>query len=69
MKAHHKEKMNVIQYCIKEMRQSELKAEQESIEFIRKLQSLKKHKLREIEENPDDNNDMVIEETESELLI
>jgi len=69
MVAHHKDKMNVVQYCIKEMRQSELKAEQESIEHIRKLQSLKKHKLREIEENPEDNNDMVIEETENELLI
>lgn len=69
MKAHHKEKMNVILYCTKEMRQSELKAEQESIELIRKLQSLKKHKLREIEENPEDNNDMVIEETENELLV
>ena len=30
--------------------------------------SLKKHKLRDIEENPDENNDMMIEETETELL-
>ena len=68
MKAHYKEKMNVIIYCTKEMRDSELKAEKDSIELIRKLLSLKKHKLRDIEENPDENNDVVIEETEAELL-
>ena len=68
MKTHHKEKMNVIIYCTKEMRDSELKAEKDSIELIRKLLSLKKHKLRDIEENPDENNDVVIEETEAELL-
>lgn len=50
------------------MRDSELKAEQDSIELIRKLLSLKKHKLRDIEENPEDNNDMIIEETETEML-
>ena len=69
MKAHHKEKMHIITYCIKAMRQSELKAEQESIEHIRKLQSLKKHKLRDFEDNPEDNNDMVIEENETDLLL
>ena len=51
------------------MRLSELKAEQESIEHIRKLQSHKKHKLREIEDNPEDNNDMAIEETETDIFL
>ena len=69
MKAHHKEKMNVVTYCSQQMRQSELKAEQDSIELIRKLLSLKKHKLRDIEDNPEDNNDMVVEETEADLLL
>lgn len=69
MKTHHKEKMHVITYCMKEMRQSELKAEQDSIEHIRKLQSLKKHKLRDIDDNTEDRNDLEIEETENELLL
>lgn len=68
MKAHHKDKSHIVAYCLDQMRQSELKAERDSIELIRKLQSLKKHKLREFEENPDENNDMAIEEEEGKLL-
>ena len=68
MKSLHKDKMNTIRYCTKEMRESELKAERDSIELIRKLLSLKKHKLRDIEENPEENNDMMIEESETDLL-
>ena len=69
MKVHHKEKMHVVNFCLKSMRDSELKAERDSIELIRKIQSLKKHKLREIEENPDENSNIVIDDTESDMLV
>mmetsp|Transcript_12258 Transcript_12258/g.20626 ORF Transcript_12258/g.20626 Transcript_12258/m.20626 type:complete len:230 (-) Transcript_12258:49-738(-) len=48
------------------MRSEEIFAEKRSIELIRKVQSMKKHKLRELEESED--KALAIEDYESELL-
>lgn len=66
MKASHKEKLHIITYCSKLMREEELKAEAKSIEMIRELQGKKKHTMRELEGKEDV--EMLIEDYEPKLI-
>lgn len=67
MKASHKEKLHIITYCSKLMREEELKAEAKSIEMIRELQGKKKHTMRELEGKEDV--EMLIEDYEPKLVL
>ena len=51
MKKLHAKKVNVNLYCEQQMRQEEIEGEQKSIDLIKKFESLRKHKLRDIEES------------------
>ena len=66
MKMKHKEKQHVILYCEKVMRDEELLAEKRSIELIANFQGLKKHKLRDLENQEDKQLD--VDDIERELL-
>lgn len=66
MKQLHKQKQHIIMYCTKVMRDEELLAEKKSIDLIRKFQSKKKHKLRDLDEQED--KALIIEEYETELM-
>ena len=65
MKSQHREKKNIIIYCSKVMRDEELLGEKKSIDLIRHFQRLKKHKLRDLEEQED--KALIIDDYETEL--
>jgi hypothetical protein len=66
MKSTYKQKKSIIEYCMKVMHNSELEAETKSVELISKIQGIKKHKIREIEESADKG--LSSDEFEAEML-
>jgi len=50
MKSQHEQKMKIIKFCAKELREAELKAERDSIEKIEAYKKKEKHVYRDIEQ-------------------
>ena len=65
MKSQHREKQQIIRYCSKVMRDEELQGEKKSIDLIREFQRLKKHKLRDLEDQ--DDKALITDDYEAEL--
>jgi|VirMetMinimDraft_7_1064189.scaffolds.fasta_scaffold550193_1 hypothetical protein len=53
MKIQHKQKMKIIEFCMKELKEAELKAERESIQLIEVYKKQEKHAYRDIEKTRD----------------
>jgi hypothetical protein len=66
MKTTNKEKMKIIAYCRVTLRESELEAESKSINLIRAFNSLKKHKINELQSLEDKS--MQIDDYETLLM-
>lgn len=67
MKVAQKEKERIITYCEKVLKEDELTAEKKCIELIRKLQSAKKHKMRQLEGAEEEGEYDIVEEEENLL--
>ena len=50
MKSFHRVKKNIIQYCMKELRDEELTSEKKSIIRIQEFERYRKHKMKDLHE-------------------
>ena len=66
MKNLYRQKKHLILYCSKAMRDEELTCEKNAIKFIEDFQGIKKHKLRDIDDQ--DDKDLQLDDFEKELL-
>ena len=68
MKIQHVKKCKIISFCMKELKEAEIKAESDSIKLIESYKKEEKHAYRDIEKTREKDDDPAYDSIEKDLI-